>query len=400
MTYSINRVTLILVVLIFFPAVLPFGTNGINFMEIISFGLMPFIVSYFIFVKKKVDKHFLLVLLFLFSVTFSYIFGAIFFNRGFEEPFTMYVGILKIVSFYFFGYFVAKNNSYNIIENSAKYYFLILTIFGIFQIYFVPIKEFVNIFYNTSLWNPVGYDIATTTFYHNVYFIFGISILAVLMQKNEKFIQLSIASLLGFLIILFFSLYASNLTVLIGFTFLYFCFIKNKIKYMLLILFSILFLYIVSNYEISHELLIIKDFITQYFSGNFNLHDLFVVLPALANRFEDTLVKGLNAFSLSPIFGIGPGGSMDSLYIDMLGSFGIFGTLIFIILIISILFRENTNNKKIIFLLILFLIYAIFQKSFFAGKSAEILWLLFGILDRTYSYRRNQYIMDKYAWVR
>ena len=118
MNYSINRITLLLIILVFLPAVVPIGTNGVNLIEIIAFVCMPFSILYFLIYKRTINKNFFIVFLFLLSISFSYFHGAIFLDRGFIEPLTMYIGILKILSFYFLGYLVSKENTLEIIQNN------------------------------------------------------------------------------------------------------------------------------------------------------------------------------------------------------------------------------------------------------------------------------------------
>ena len=59
--YSINYITLLLTILVFLPAVIPFGTNGINLVEIIAFTIMPFVIFYKLFIQKNAPIVFLLI---------------------------------------------------------------------------------------------------------------------------------------------------------------------------------------------------------------------------------------------------------------------------------------------------------------------------------------------------
>jgi len=392
--YSINYITLVLIILVFLPAVINFGTNGINLVEIIAFTTMPFVIFYKLFIQKKAPIVFLLITLFLIDISISFVYGATVLNRGFSDLFTMYAGMLKMLSFYFLGYIISNHYSYNTIQKHSKIFFYILAIFGVMQIFLYPVKLLVHNIYFSSIWDVLQYNAATVSFYHNVYYIFGIIIFGIMMQENRKFLRLDIASTFMLVLVLFFSIYASVLTIIIGFLLVYFIFLYGKVKYLYMFIFGTIFLFLIMNYKLSIELEIIKEYAINVYYGSNHLSDILFDLPALGARFEVTLVLGYEAFLSSPIIGIGPGGSMDSFYIDMLASYGVIGSFIFFMILYVVYRREHKINKKIAFLIILFLLFAVFQKSFFSGKTAEIFWLLIGILDQSYYFRVRNYIYN------
>jgi hypothetical protein len=387
MKYSINRTTLLLIILVFLPAVIPMGTNGINLIEIIAFVCMPFSIGYFLFYRKIVNKNFFLIVLFLISITFSYIYGALILGRGFIEPLTMYVGILKILSFYFLGYLVSKKNTLEIVQNNSKYFFWILVIFGIVQIYTMIGKEIIDIFYHSDYWNVLQYEQGSVSFYHPVNFIYGLIIFGMFSLIKNEFLTINKNSIMIIFAILYFAISASVLTIIGGFILFLFFYYKSNLKYIVSAVIGFVFIWIFFNFDLSYELIELRKFALGFFSGEYSLNDFLLFNYALSVRFEHTLLDGWNTFTNNYIIGIGPGGSMDSFYVDLLASYGLIGFFIFFYILFYTVYRENKINKIIVFIILLFILFSTFQKPFIAGKAAEIFWFFLGILDKTYKWR-------------
>lgn len=333
------------------------------------------------------NKNFFLVIIFLLSISISYIYGALVLGRGFIEPLSMYIGMLKILSFYFFGYLISKENTLKIIQKNSKFFFWILVLIGFVQIYTIFGKEIVDIFYHSDYWNVLVYEQGSVSFYHPVNFIYGLIIFGMFALNNNEFITLNKNSLMIILSILYFSVSASVLTVIGGFMMFLFFYYKSSLKYLISVFIGFISLWMFFNIDLSFELVELRKFIIGLLIGEYSLSDFLLFNYALSVRFEHTLLDGWNTFTENFIIGIGPGGSMDSFYIDLLASYGLIGFFLFFYILFHIIFRENKISPIIVFIILLFIVFSTFQKPFIAGKAAEILWLFLGILDKTYKWR-------------
>jgi len=123
---------------------------------------------------------------------------------------------------------------------------------------------------------------------------------------------------------------------------------------------------------------------------------------SFATRLQVEWPRAINAFKKSPLFGTGPSSiteATDNDYLRWLGETGIFGTLLFILIIFKIVYEvfkkafliksnENIFFKSFLFGIIALMINASYIDVFEASKVAYTFWLMMGIVIG-YSYLKK-----------
>jgi len=123
---------------------------------------------------------------------------------------------------------------------------------------------------------------------------------------------------------------------------------------------------------------------------------------SFATRLQVEWPRAINAFKKSPLFGTGPSSiteATDNDYLRWLGETGIFGTLLFILIIFKIVYEvfkkafliksnENIFFKGFLFGIIALMINASYIDVFEASKVAYTFWLMMGIVIG-YSYLKK-----------
>jgi hypothetical protein len=374
------------------------GTSGVKIIEVVSIISLPFGIAALLsrsdYKIQKCDFYLILYLL------FSLILFIISFLRGeriildrtitYSNMLSIFSGEIKIISVYFFVYFLdIKNKNYT---NINFKFAIILIVLGILQRNFVVVNDILLKMYPSKVWDNQLYHSFVVSFRGPVPFLFGFFILIIFSIQEKYFLDISLKNILLLLIVLYVGIIISVMTFLIAIIVVIPFFLNNK-KYLILYLICFLigvcyFLFYGGN---NTELKLLKEFVWGFLGGSLKIQDFLLYSGALQARFEYTLLGQWKIFLSSPVVGIGPIFLMDSFYISILMTRGVIGIFLFFAFIVTY-YRIASIQMK--FVIVCMLIISIFQGPFMSGRGGMLLWALMGLESKIYKGGFHKKIYD------